>query len=108
MIRDQWRDAVLRAIEQDAKTGDVWVRAMRGDVEILLLVDLYFVPVMARQVKRMFPAPSEAAQTAKLDRQLRASVGLRLVKTEPACRHDYADGDVCSKCDQIRPLRGAR
>jgi hypothetical protein len=29
-------------------------------------------------------------------------------RTSVPCRHDYRDGDICSKCDQIRPLRGAR
>jgi hypothetical protein len=29
-------------------------------------------------------------------------------RTSAPCRHDYRDGDLCSKCDQIRPLGGAR
>jgi hypothetical protein len=25
-----------------------------------------------------------------------------------ACRHDYSDGDICSKCDAAKPIRGMR
>lgn len=25
--------------------------------------------------------------------------------TAPRCKHDFADGDVCSKCDAARPMR---
>lgn len=24
------------------------------------------------------------------------------------CRHDYSDGDICSKCDMAKPIRGEK
>jgi hypothetical protein len=36
------------------------------------------------------------------------AIGDQQIRDSKTCRHDYRDGDLCSKCDQLRPLGGAR
>jgi len=73
-ILARFKDYALREIVQNEETGIVWVRLRRGAEELVVTADAYFIPPIARQVIRMFPAPSEQAQTIRVRGELAASL----------------------------------
>jgi hypothetical protein len=76
IVVPRFTDHELLEIAQNRETGVVWVRLLRGNEELLVTADSYFVPPIARQVKRMFPPPSLAAQSVRLANELAGSLRL--------------------------------
>lgn len=81
MIADRFKGYEVLKIEQHPETGIVWVRARRADAptnETIVTADVFFIAPIARQIIRLFPAPSNAAQSTRLQNELAGS--LRLIE----------------------------
>jgi len=64
-------------IAQNPETGVVWVKACLSDrraYEIIVTADSFFIPPIARQIIRLFPPPSDGAQSVRLQNELGGSL----------------------------------